>query len=111
MKAVLPCFDSQGMGGSSTNSLHHNQDLLRAHQGTPVMNQGPKAGEAAQGVTSYRYLCTVGISAAPWEGVAHHFPAPKNGAKHREVFHHEELSKKELFGVLQVIFALGHTDI
>ena len=28
-----------------TRTCHHfHQDLLRAHQGSPVMNQGPKAG-------------------------------------------------------------------
>ena len=43
----FPCFDSREWA-VHRRSTPPQQDLLRAHQGTPVMNQGPKAGEAAK---------------------------------------------------------------
>lgn len=48
-----------GNGRFIDEALHHNQDLLRAHQGTPVMNQGPKAGDSSKkGVTTVSlYRC------------------------------------------------------
>ena len=117
-------FRFSGMGGSSTESLHPNQDLLRAHQGTPVMNQGPKAGDSSKkGVTNGIFvplvfqqllervwLIQVLGSLLNW--LAHFWQHQNMGQKNTgRCFTPEELSKGTLWVSFQVIFCLrtyGH---